>query len=179
MDSPAAQGGISAAVIVAILVTGAVATAFLKGKKPTLPKRTEKQPDTKTMVNPTASAAAPAQLTGTRILMEGTRIGFKAPARTSPVLTAAQATMQVARNPIASHMPTVNKPQLNPNLMKQFEAYDRSHFQAQRVRQQPRMPTVKPAGPRTSVTQAVQNIGANTTLQSTPKPRVDFNPRSV
>jgi hypothetical protein len=162
-----------------ILVVGILVGVVLKAKKPTLPKRSEQQPDTKTTVNPTAASAA-AQLTGTRIPMEGVRIGFKAPVRTSPVLAAAQATMQVARNPIASQMPAINKSQLNPNLMKQFEAYDRSHFQAQRVRQQPRMPAVRPAGaPRTSVTQAVQSVIGNNPLQTIPKTRVDFNPRSV
>jgi hypothetical protein len=151
---------------------------FLKAKKPTKPKRTDPQPDTKISIASVVTPIAGAAL-GTRIPMEGTRIGIKAPtARTSPVLAAAQqATMQVARNTISSQLPAAaNKSQLNPNLMKQFEAYDRSHFQAQRVRQQSRMPAVRPSGPRTSVTQIVQNIPTYNPLQSVPAPKskVDF-----
>jgi hypothetical protein len=186
LDSPATQGGISAAVIVTLLVVGAVVGAFIKANKtPTKLKRTEQQPDTKTPIVTAvtvASAATPiaGAILGPRIPMEGARIGFKAPAvRTSPVLAAAQATMQVARNPIASHMPAVNKTQLNPNLMKQFEAYDRSHFQAQRVRQQSRMPAVRPSGPRVSVTQVVQSVVGNNPIQTIPKSRVEFNPKSL
>jgi hypothetical protein len=172
MDDPGVQGGIAAAGIIAAVVVAGVAAAVIKAKNPTKrAQRKQSRPTTssdETIDNPIANydtvATASIPIAGSalmsRIPLDAARIATKPtlPRNPAPISNAAQARLQVARNAIPSSLPGTAKSTMTANALKQFETYDRSHFQAQRIRQQSRGPAVRnPNQPRVSITQIVQN----------------------
>jgi hypothetical protein len=187
MNDPGVQGGIAAAGIIAAVVVAGVAAAVIKAKNPTKrAQRKQSRPTTssdETIDNPVAEydtvATASIPIAGSalmsRIPLDTGRIATKSilPRNPAPISNAAQARLQVARTAVPSSLPGTAKSAMTANALKQFETYDKSHFQAQRIRQQPRGPTARnPNQPRVSITQTVQN----TYSQSGPEPTNVTNP---
>ena len=80
-------------------------------------------------------------------------------------MSTGQGKLQVARSTAPLGLTGPTKAIMRPNALKQFETYDRSHFQAQHIRQQPSTSYKHPNEiinqPRISITHIVQNTQLN------------------
>jgi hypothetical protein len=197
MDDPGVKGGIAAGGILAAVVVAGVAAAVMKAKNP--PKRAQRKQSRLTTNEESADnpafeneaiATATISIAGSaimsRIPLDASRIATKStlPRNPGPISNAVQAKLQVARNVVPSSLPGTAKSAMTANALKQFETYDKSHFQAQRIRQQPRGPTTRnPNQPRMSISQTVQNTysqsGAETNISNPIRGKVEFGTHRI
>lgn len=202
IDDPAAQGGIAAGGILAAVIVAGIAVAAVKANKAPI-KRTQRKhskshdsTESESIDNPTfeyntiPSAATPiaGAAIATRIPINTVRLTANTPVNLpnkglAPMSNVNQPKLQVARNSTPSIQPGNTKPtSMNANVLKQFETYDKSHFQAQRIRQQPRGTPVRTANqPRVSITQTVQDTYSSPTTHTTNpiRAKVEFDARRV